>query len=97
MPLRGVTPLYPQAKYRGVIPHVNRAMRLQSCPVSDYQTLNLRCDISSADESIRGQVRDEDGRAVSFRGWTEFAAALMSMVEVTKTNKESDSHRGDIS
>lgn len=76
---------------------MNRVVPLQSCPVSDYQTLNLRCDISSADESIRGQVRDEDGRAVSFRGWTEFAAALMSMVEVTKTNIDSDSHKGEIS
>ena len=76
---------------------MNRGPRLQSCPVSDYQTLNLRCDISSADESIRGQVRDEDGRAVSFRGWTEFAAALMSMVEATKTKTDSDSHQGEIS
>jgi hypothetical protein len=64
--------------------------------VSDYQTLDLRCDISAADESIKGQVRDEQGRAVSFRGWTEFAAALMSMVDENKTKITIKSQGGDI-
>ena len=71
-------------------------MGLQSGPVSDYQTLDLRCDISASEENIQGQVRDEQGRAISFRGWTEFAAALMSMVDDTKTKIKTNSQGGEI-
>ncbi len=60
-------------------------------------SLDLRCEIASFEEPIRGRVSDEQGRSLPFQGWIELAAVLTSLVEdakkqVTQSPKEGNPH-----
>ncbi|WP_148261172.1 hypothetical protein [Conexibacter woesei] len=48
-----------------------------SCP----RPIDLRCEIDSLDEPIRGRIGDRRGRSVEFRGWIELAAALTDLAQ----------------
>lgn len=49
--------------------------------MSSAGPIDLRCEISSLDEPIRGRVSDERGRSMPFQGWIEFATVLTSLAE----------------
>ncbi|MDQ2700500.1 MAG: hypothetical protein M3Y23_04130 [Actinomycetota bacterium] len=59
--------------------------------VSRNQSLNIRCEIDSLEESFRGELENEQGVSRSFSGWTEFASALMALArDTTVTNNKQD-------
>lgn len=43
--------------------------------------ITVRCQFDSFDEPIRGNVVDDRGRRLAFRGWVELAAALSVVAE----------------
>lgn len=51
--------------------------------VNRPQSIDIRCEIDSLEESFRGQLKNERGKTRSFRGWTEFATALMALARDT--------------
>lgn len=49
--------------------------------MSSQGPIDLRCEITSFEESIEGRVSDRRGRSVPFHGWIELAAALTALAE----------------
>jgi len=47
--------------------------------VNRPQSIDIRCEIDSIEESFRGELKNEQGNTRTFSGWTEFATALMAM------------------
>jgi hypothetical protein len=74
-------------------------MRNPVCPdrvmvVNRPQSIDIRCEIDSLEESFRGQLRNERGITRSFRGWTEFATALMALARDTgNENSQSEEEK----
>lgn len=59
--------------------------------MSRNQSLNIRCEIESLEESFRGELENEQGVSRSFSGWTEFAAALVALARDTaETNQTNE-------
>ncbi|MDQ2621563.1 MAG: hypothetical protein M3Y45_00825 [Actinomycetota bacterium] len=59
--------------------------------MSPTETIEISCEVESANGSIRGLVRDRQGNQLSFTGWTEFASALTALIGDTRnqiTDKE---------
>lgn len=55
--------------------------------MSPTETIEISCEVDSANDSIRGLVRDRQGNQLRFTGWTEFASVLMSLIGVTGNQK----------
>jgi len=51
--------------------------------VSPNPPIEVVCEISSLEEPISGRVRDTAGQAVEFRGWMDFASALLTVAGAT--------------
>ena len=62
--------------------------------MSSPDSLDLRCEISSFEEPIRGRIGDER-RSLAFRGWIELAAALTSLVEDAKRQQSQTPEEGN--
>lgn len=41
--------------------------------------IEVVCEINSLEEPISGRLRNEAGRSMEFRGWMDFATALLSV------------------
>jgi hypothetical protein len=52
--------------------------------VSPNPPIEVVCEISSLEEPIRGRLRNEAGLSVEFRGWMDFASALMAVAGGTQ-------------
>lgn len=56
--------------------------------MSTNPPIEVVCEISSLEEPIRGRLRNEAGRSVEFRGWMDFASALMTVARDTHPSIE---------
>lgn len=63
--------------------------------MSSPGSLDLRCEIASFEEPIRGRVSDEQGRSLPFQGWIELAAVLTSLVEEAKRHRNQTPEEGN--
>jgi len=63
--------------------------------MSSPGSLDLRCEIASFEEPIRGRVSDERGRSLPFQGWIELSAALTSLVEDAKRQQTQTPQEGN--
>ena len=63
--------------------------------MSSPGSLDLRCEIASFEEPIRGRVSDEQGRSLPFQGWIELAAVLTSLVEDAKRQESTSPQEGN--
>lgn len=64
--------------------------------MSSSDPVEFSGEIDSFEEPIRGLLRDGQGRAVSFRGWMELAAALTALAEDAVRPTSTSNTRGAI-
>lgn len=57
--------------------------------------ITVRCQFDSFDEPVRGNVADDHGRRLPFRGWVELAAALAVVAEGARPTTPSLEHPHD--